>query len=65
MMGGGLKKDKKFIAKIIKQLLNGKKEIFIVDDKMGLLLIHMILQRMLKFLLKTRFKDFTILFVMV
>ena len=35
MMGGGLKKDKKFIAKVIKQLLNGNKEIFIVDDKMG------------------------------
>ena len=35
MMGGGLKKDKKFVNKIIKQILDGKKEIFVVDDKMG------------------------------
>ncbi len=35
MMGGGMQKDKKFVNKIINQLLNGKKEIFIVDDKMG------------------------------
>ena len=33
--GWWIKKIKKFIAKIIKQLLNGNKEIFIVDDKMG------------------------------
>ena len=35
MMGGGIKKDKKFISKIINQLLNGKTELNIVDDKMG------------------------------
>ena len=35
MMGGGIQKDKKFVNKIINQLLNGKKEIFIVNDKMG------------------------------
>ncbi len=35
MMGGGINKDKKFVNKIIKQILNGKKEIYVVDDKMG------------------------------
>ena len=35
MMGGGYKKDKKFVNKIIDQLRNGAKEIFIVNDKMG------------------------------
>ncbi len=35
MMGGGPKKDKKFIQKIMKQLKEGKKELFIVDDKLG------------------------------
>ncbi len=35
MMGGGIKKDKKFISKIINQILNGKKIINVVDDKMG------------------------------
>ena len=35
MMGGGPKKDKKFIQKIMKQLKDGKKELFIVDDKDG------------------------------
>jgi dTDP-4-dehydrorhamnose reductase len=35
MMGAGPKKDKKFIQKIMNQLKNGKKELFIVDDKLG------------------------------
>jgi dTDP-4-dehydrorhamnose reductase len=35
MMGGGLVKDKKFINKIYKQLRAGKKELFVVDDKLG------------------------------
>ncbi|HYW96768.1 MAG TPA: NAD(P)-dependent oxidoreductase [Bacteroidales bacterium] len=35
MMGGGPGKDKKFIQKIMKQLKDGKKELFIVDDKNG------------------------------
>ena len=34
MMGGGLKKDKKFIAKICKQLLDNKRVLTIVDDKL-------------------------------
>jgi dTDP-4-dehydrorhamnose reductase len=35
MMGGGPAKDKKFIQKIMKQLKDGKTELFIVDDKLG------------------------------
>lgn len=35
MMGGGIEKDKKFIIKIFKQILDGKKELFVVDDKLG------------------------------
>ena len=35
MMGGGPKKDKKFIHKIMNQIKNGHKEIFIVNDKLG------------------------------
>ena len=35
MMGGGPDKDKKFIAKILKQLKTGKKELNVVDDKLG------------------------------
>ncbi len=35
MMGGGPKKDKKFIQKLMKQIKEGKKELHIVDDKDG------------------------------
>lgn len=35
MMGSGPNKDKKFIQKLMKQLKEGKKELFIVDDKDG------------------------------
>ncbi len=35
MMGGGPKKDKKFVQKIMKQLKEGKKELFVVNDKDG------------------------------
>lgn len=35
MMGGGIQKDKKFINKIYKQIKSGKKELFVVDDKLG------------------------------
>jgi dTDP-4-dehydrorhamnose reductase len=35
MMGAGPKKDKKFIQKIMKQLKDGKTELFIVNDKDG------------------------------
>lgn len=35
MMGAGPKKDKKFIQKLMKQIKEGNKELFIVDDKDG------------------------------
>ncbi len=35
MMGGGPTKDKKFINKLVKQLVSGKRELFIVNDKDG------------------------------
>ena len=35
MMGGGPGKDKKFIQKLMKQLKDGKRELFVVDDKLG------------------------------
>ena len=35
MMGSGPKKDKKFIQKIMRQIKEGKKELFVVNDKDG------------------------------
>lgn len=35
MMGGGPKKDKKFIQKLMTQIKSGAKELYIVDDKLG------------------------------
>lgn len=35
MMGGGIKKDKKFVNKFMKQVRDGKKVIHAVDDKLG------------------------------
>lgn len=35
MMGAGPKKDKKFIQKLMKQIRDGRKELFIVNDKDG------------------------------
>lgn len=35
MMGGGPRKDKKFINKIFKQISAGKSELFVVSDKLG------------------------------
>ena len=35
MMGGGPRKDKKFIQKIMQQIKEGKTEIFVVNDKLG------------------------------
>jgi dTDP-4-dehydrorhamnose reductase len=35
MMGGGPEKDKKFVNKIMKQVKSGAKELFVVDDKLG------------------------------
>lgn len=35
MMGGGPAKDKKFVNKIFQQIKAGKRELFVVDDKLG------------------------------
>ena len=35
MMGAGPKKDKKFIQKLMSQIKNGQKELFVVNDKLG------------------------------
>ena len=35
MMGGGPKKDKKFVNKIIKQIISGKNVLYVVNDKSG------------------------------
>jgi dTDP-4-dehydrorhamnose reductase len=35
MMGGGPGKDKKFIQKLMSQVKQGKKELFVVNDKLG------------------------------
>jgi dTDP-4-dehydrorhamnose reductase len=35
MMGGGPKKDKKFVQKIMKQLKEGKRTLYVVNDKLG------------------------------
>lgn len=35
MMGGGPRKDKKFIQKIMKQIKDGKRELYVVNDKDG------------------------------
>jgi dTDP-4-dehydrorhamnose reductase len=35
MMGGGPAKDKKFVQKIMKQIKDGRTEIFVVNDKDG------------------------------
>ena len=34
-MGGGMKKDKKFVKKIIKQIHDGKQKLHVVNDKLG------------------------------
>jgi dTDP-4-dehydrorhamnose reductase len=35
MMGGGPQKDKKFVQKLMKQLKDGKKTIYVVNDRLG------------------------------
>ncbi|MES2430038.1 MAG: sugar nucleotide-binding protein [Bacteroidota bacterium] len=35
MMGAGPKKDKKFVQKLMAQIKEGKKELFVVNDKLG------------------------------
>lgn len=35
MMGGGLQKDKKFVGKLVRQLIAGERRLYVVDDKLG------------------------------
>lgn len=51
MMGGGPKKDKKFINKIIKQIRTGTAEIAVVDDKFGTPCYTYDLAKLLEYLL--------------
>ena len=64
MMGSGPGKDKKFIQKIMKQIKDGKKELFIVNDKDGTPdLYSRFCQRQWKSLLEQKsFGGFTIAF---
>jgi dTDP-4-dehydrorhamnose reductase len=55
MMGGGPKKDKKFIQKLMKQIREGKKELFIVDDKDGTPTYTQDFAKTVKVLLEKRF----------
>jgi dTDP-4-dehydrorhamnose reductase len=54
MMGGGPAKDKKFIQKLMKQLKDGKTELFIVDDKLGTPTFTIDFARNVELLLGTR-----------
>jgi len=55
MLGGGPKKDKKFIQKLMKQIKIGKNELFIVDDKLGTPSYTQDFARNVKLLLETEF----------
>jgi dTDP-4-dehydrorhamnose reductase len=55
MMGGGPAKDKKFIQKLMKQLKDGKRELHIVDDKLGTPTYTIDFARNVELLLGTRF----------
>lgn len=55
MMGGGPKKDKKFIQKLMKQIKMGKNELFIVDDKFGTPTYTQDFAKNVKLLLETEF----------
>tara|TARA_Y100001970_G_scaffold86868_2_gene109612 strand:- start:1097 stop:2002 length:906 start_codon:yes stop_codon:yes gene_type:complete len=55
MMGAGPEKDKKFIQKIMKQLKEGKKELFIVNDKLGTPTYTLDFARNVKLLLEKEF----------
>ncbi len=55
MMGGGPRKDKKFIQKLMLQLKEGKKELFVVNDKLGTPTYTHDFARNVKALLKSEF----------
>jgi dTDP-4-dehydrorhamnose reductase len=55
MMGGGPSKDKKYIGKLIKQLVSGKRELFIVNDKDGTPTFTMDFARNVKLLIEKEY----------
>jgi len=55
MMGGGPRKDKKFIQKLMKQIKDGKQQLFIVNDKDGTPTFTHDFARNVKALLETRY----------
>jgi len=55
MMGGGPRKDKKFIQKLMKQIKDGKQQLFIVNDKDGTPTFTHDFARNVKVLLETRY----------
>jgi dTDP-4-dehydrorhamnose reductase len=55
MMGGGPKKDKKFINKIFQQIKGGAKELKVVDDKFGTPTYTVDFARSMAFLLTTKY----------
>ena len=55
MMGGGPKKDKKFVNKIIKQIRTGTRELAVVDDKLGTPCYTYDLAKVMGYLLDHRF----------
>lgn len=55
MMGGGPKKDKKFVQKIMKQLRAGARDLYVVDDKNGTPTYTMDFAANVKVLLKSEF----------
>jgi dTDP-4-dehydrorhamnose reductase len=54
MMGGGPKKDKKFVNKIIKQLVAGAKTIYAISDKLGTPCYTYDLAKTLEYLIQKR-----------
>jgi dTDP-4-dehydrorhamnose reductase len=54
MIGGGPKKDKKFINKIIKQVKAGKKELDVVEDKLGTPTYTYDLAKIIRFVLEKK-----------
>jgi dTDP-4-dehydrorhamnose reductase len=55
MMGGGPAKDKKFIAKIMKQIVAGATTLHVVDDKLGTPTYTIDFARNMEAMLQTRF----------
>jgi len=55
MMGGGPRKDKKFIQKLMKQIKDGKQQLFIVNDKDGTPTFTHDFARNVKVLVETRY----------